>query len=95
MGYLNDFRSSLDAKLAMVPEAERTAIIDFVSAEVLTSHRNGLRDAKNRPSRKESERSSVFHWRPEAPQLPEKLILSFHAIAYQSAATLPSSPRGG
>ena len=59
MGYLNDFRSSLDAKLAMVPEAERAAIIDFVSAEVLTSYRNGLRDAKNRPSRKESERSST------------------------------------
>lgn len=59
MGYLKDFRSSLDAKLAMVPEAERTAIIEFVSAEVLTSYRNGLRDAKNRRSRNESERSSA------------------------------------
>ena len=59
MGYLQDLRSTLEAKLAALPDAERAATIDFVASEVLTSYRNGQRDAKaNRPPQKRSERSA-------------------------------------
>ncbi len=57
MGYLKDLDSTLEAKLAALPEAERAAIIAFVKEEVLTSYRNGLRDGeKERPPQKQSER---------------------------------------
>lgn len=60
MSYLKDLRSTLEAKLAAVPETERGAVIDFIASEVLTSYRNGLRDAKaNRPPRARSERSAT------------------------------------
>lgn len=59
MGYIQDLRSTLEAKLAALPDAERTAIADFIVGEVLTSYRNGQRDAtQNRPPRKRSERST-------------------------------------
>jgi hypothetical protein len=57
MGYLKEFGLELDAKLASLSEAERADIISFVKKEVLTSYRNGLRDAEqNRPPRERSER---------------------------------------
>ena len=60
MGYLQDLRSTLKAKLAALPDEERAAIIDFVVSEALTSYRNGLRDGEtNRPPQKRSERSAT------------------------------------
>ena len=59
MGYLKDFTSTLEAKLTALPKTERSEIVAFVAKEVLTSYRNGLRDAKqNRPPAKSGERSS-------------------------------------
>ena len=59
MGYIQDLRSTLEAKLAALPEPERAAIADFIVGEVLTSYRNGQRDAtQNRPTRKRGERSA-------------------------------------
>ena len=59
MGYLKEFNSTLEAKLTALPQAERAEIVAFVAKEVLTSYRNGLRDAKrNRPPAKTDERSS-------------------------------------
>ena len=52
MGYLKDFGLELDAKLAALSDEQRADIIAFVKKEVLTSYRNGLRDA-------EKERSST------------------------------------
>lgn len=68
MGYLQDLRSTLEAKLAALSPEERAATIDFVASEVLTSYRNGLRDAKqNRPPRKRSERSAKPDRKRQAP----------------------------
>ena len=68
MGYIQDLRSRIEAKLAALPEAERAAAIDFVASEVLTSYRNGLRDAKaNRPTRKRGERSATPGRKRQAP----------------------------
>jgi len=46
MGYLRDFGAQLEAKLASLPEEARAEVIAFVKKEVLTSYRNGLRDAE-------------------------------------------------
>ncbi len=69
MGYLKDFGSTLEAKLAALPEAERAAIIAFVKQEVLTSYRNGRRDAEqDRPPLQQDERSSKRgKWSRKAP----------------------------
>ena len=60
MGYLRDLGSTLEEKLASLPEAERAALTAFVKEAVLTSYRNGLRDAgtKKRSPRKGGERFS-------------------------------------
>lgn len=59
MGYLKEFNSRLEAKLTSLPEEARKEVIAFVAKEVLTSYRNGLRDAKrNRPPAQTDERSS-------------------------------------
>jgi len=71
MGYLKDFGSTLEAKLTALPEPERAAIIAFVKQEVLTSYRNGRRDAEqdNRPPQARDERSSKRgKWNRKAPR---------------------------
>ena len=46
MSYLKDFGHKLAEKLTALPEPERAELITFVKTEVLTSYRNGLRDAE-------------------------------------------------
>lgn len=59
MGYIKEFSNTLEAKLSSLPEEARKEIVTFVAHEVLTSYRNGLRDAKrDRPPAKTDERSS-------------------------------------
>ena len=68
MGYIQDMRSTLEAKLAALPDGERATICDFIVGEVLTSYRNGQRDAtQNRPPRKRSERSAKPERKRQAP----------------------------
>lgn len=69
MGYLRDLGSTLEEKLASLPEAERAALIAFVKEAVLTSYRNGLRDAgsKNCSPRTGGERSSKSSETSSAP----------------------------
>ena len=60
MSHLNDLGNTLALKLTALLETERAEFIAFVKTEVLTSYRNGLRDAtKERPSRQTSERSQA------------------------------------
>ena len=60
MSYLTDLGNTLAMKLTALPEAERNELITFVKTEVLTSYRNGQRDAdkKTRPTGKTEERVS-------------------------------------
>lgn len=60
MSYLTDLGNTLAMMLTTLPEAERNEIITFVKTEVLTSYRNGQRDAdkKTRPTGKTEERVS-------------------------------------
>ena len=60
MSYLKEFGDKLALKLSALPKAERTEIVTFVTTEVLTSYRNGQRDAdkKTRPTGKTEERVS-------------------------------------
>lgn len=60
MSYLTDLGNTLALKLTALPEAERNELITFVKTEVLTSYRNGQRDAdkKTRPTGKTEERVS-------------------------------------
>jgi len=69
MGYIRDLGSTLEEKLASLPETERASIIAFVKEAVLTSYRNGLRDAgsKNRSPRSEGERFSKSSKTSSAP----------------------------
>ena len=48
MGYLKNFGEQLEEKLALLPEEARDEIVAFVKAEVLTSYKNGLRDARQK-----------------------------------------------
>lgn len=48
MSYLKDFGNKLAEKLSALPDAERDELITFVKTEVLTSYRNGLRDAEKK-----------------------------------------------
>ena len=48
MSYMRELRSTLETKLAPLPEAERTAAIRFITDEVLQSYKNGLRDAREK-----------------------------------------------
>ena len=60
MSYLTDLGNTLAMKLTALPEAVRNELITFVKTEVLTSYRNGQRDAdkKTRPTGKTEERVS-------------------------------------
>ena len=59
MGYIKEFSNALEAKLSSLPEEARKEIVTFAAQEVLTSYRNGLRDAKrDRLPAKTDERSS-------------------------------------
>lgn len=59
MSYLTDLGNTLMDKLSGLPETERAEIVAFVKSEVLTSYRNGLRDAEpKRPSPKADGQSS-------------------------------------
>lgn len=46
MGYLKDFGAQLEAKLMKLSPDEREAVVTFVKDQVLTSYKNGLRDAR-------------------------------------------------
>lgn len=59
MNYMRELRSTLATKLAPLPEAERTAVIRFITDEVMQSYKNGLRDAREkRPAGETAGRSA-------------------------------------
>jgi len=45
MSYLKDLGAVLADKLSALPEGERKELISFIKETVLTSYKNGLRDA--------------------------------------------------
>lgn len=52
MSYLKDLGAVLAEKLSALPQEERNELVTFVKEAVLTSYKNGLRDAATpRPPR--------------------------------------------
>lgn len=59
MSYLKDLGAVLADKLSALPEKERNELVTFVKEAVLTSYKNGLRDAATpRPPRKGGDTAS-------------------------------------
>ncbi len=60
MGYITELGERLEAMLSELPEEDRRAAIRFIKDELLTSYRNGLRDARD-TDRKDDKRPTHHH----------------------------------
>ena len=61
MGYITELGERLEAMLSELPEEDRRAAIRFIKDELLTSYKNGLRDAKDFDDEKDGKRPVPNH----------------------------------